>query len=73
MSHSPFPDMVAISNSFRLDFCAVTCSCIAIRGYCPTPLYKVGIFGHLKLNPVTSLWQSQYETLTKDRNVILKA
>jgi len=53
MSHFPFPDMLAISSSFWLDFCAVPCSCIVIRGYCPAPLYKLGIFGHLKLNPVT--------------------
>jgi len=45
--------MVAISSSLWLDFCAVPCSCIVIRGYCPAPLYKVEIFGHLKLNPVT--------------------
>lgn len=53
MSHFPFPDMVATSSSFWLDFCTVSCFCILIRGYSPAPRYKEVIFGHLKLNPVT--------------------
>jgi len=43
--------MVAISSIFWHDFCTVPCFCILIRGYCQVPLYKEGIFGHLKLNP----------------------